>query len=196
MKQRFAGILCCAALLLAAAMIAPAASQAQALDGQWFKLRTAGRGYALGTDDSISRWNFKSTAYMYVEWDNESSQYNYFVACEVAPGVWAIVDGDSFPDSATRYYFLPDAHFIFVNPDGSYIENYTTSRIKANFRKRDLSLKGARLNTLGTEVYWGKNSDNATLYGRANIRGRLIDEDKLPFDRLEDGQRPGPMPIE
>lgn len=181
MRKRSAITAWCAAVLLLAAMIAPAAAQEEILDGQWFKLRAAGRGYSVAMDDSVNKWNFRSTAYMYVEWNDNETQYDYFVVCQVAPGVWVPVTGGSFEDGVDGIFFLPDYYFEFANPDGSFVMNYTTSRIKARVNKFG-ELKQARFKTLGTEVFFGKDADNATLYGFAKIRGRTIKEKRLPFD--------------
>jgi len=185
MMKRFVVAAGLSAVVLLAAMCTSASAQAPILDGQWFKLNAFGRGYAIGMDESIGRWNGQFNAYMHVMWDAEDNRYAYEVVCEIGPGMWvtAVTDG-SFPDCINNYCFLPDAFFIFTKPDGSFIYNYTTSLIKAKISNSG-DLKNASFRSLGSEVFYGLDSDNATLLGRTKVKGRLVDEEDLPFDLFD-----------
>jgi len=200
MKKRNVVAVCLAAIFLLVAMCSSASAQegpspdeispvSPILIGQWFKLKVIGRGYSVGMDETVSKWRTKFDAYLYLdgEGDNESAFYYYLVVCEVEPDIWEVVTGGELNAiEAEGKFFLPDMFFTFVNPDGTFIANYTTSMINIKVNRFG-KLKRTKFKTLGSEVYWGIDAlDNSTLFGRSKIKGKLIDPEKLPFDPDDD----------
>jgi hypothetical protein len=203
LKKRNVVAVCLAAIVLLVAMCSSASAQegppgspvSPVLIGQWFKLKAKVRGYSVGMDETASKWRTKFDAYLYLdgEGDNESAFYYYLVVCEVEPDIWEVVtSGELRASEAEGIFFLSDMFFAFVNPDGTFINNYTTSIIKTKVNRFG-ELKKANFRTLGSEVYWGIDaSDNSTLFGRTKIKGKLIDPEKLPFD-LDNETLPEPI---
>jgi hypothetical protein len=165
---------------------------------QWFKLKVRANGFAFDAEDNSRKWKQKTPAYLYIGGDNESAYY--MIVCEVEPGVWAVVDGSediwaTFSEGTN--YIFSDMDFTFVNPDGSLMFGWTTAIIKMKINRFE-ELRRAKFRSLGAEVIGGFDaSDNSTVLGKAKIKGKLVDPEKLPFDpdnMTMVRPRPGPGP--
>jgi len=155
-------------------------ASAQALDSVWFQLNISAKGYSVEGDEVI-KGGFKTTAYLFLEWLEPDSEYRYILVCNTPKG-WSETSTDRFPltISSEDYIFIPDKEFIVSDPAGFNINISWTALIRA---KLDASgeVSSATFSTLGAHVYDGVNPEDDTVYGGASIKGKTIDESKIPF---------------
>jgi hypothetical protein len=176
-------ILLCSIVLTVCVLALGQTAFAQRLDETWFKLNVSAKGFSVGPDEVISKTSFKATAYLSLEWDEGNSHYDCTLVCETSPGMWAsqALDGFIDPEFCTEdYIFLPDSDWTVYAPDGSSIHFYFTALVRSKVNTSN-ELTGATFFTLGAEVNSGETKDGHPVYGGAKVKGKLIDEEKLPF---------------
>lgn len=169
--------------LAAIVLLQAGPASAQRLDGAWFKLKVSAKGYSVGPGEVISRAGFKATAYLLLELDAGNGNYDCRLYCETAPGTWAaqVLDGFIDPEFCTEdYIFMPDSDVTVYAPDGSYVHMYFTALIRSKVDKLD-ELCGAAFSVLGAEVDDGETAEGDTIYGGAKVKGKVVDESKVPF---------------
>jgi len=178
MKVWFLGAFLAMALFLAGG----SSVSAQALDGQWFKLKISVKGYSVGFGEVISKARLKATAYLLMTWNSGMGYYDPIVFCETSPGVWS----DQLRDPIYRnfcteeYIFISDHSWEIYMPDGASFIYYFTGMIKSKFAAPGV-VRNAMFSTLGADVYSGTTAEGDDLYGGATVKGKTIDPGKLPF---------------
>ena len=173
------------AIVLAAVVLAGSGlAFAQVLEGAWFKLSVSVKGYTVGAGEVISKASFKANSYLYLMWDGGSRHYDCIRYNETGPGIWTssgVMNGYIDPEFCTEeYIFMPHVYMAAQKPDSTLLGFYITGLITTKLDKFS-ELKSATFSSLGAEVPIGTAPDGAAIYGGAKVKGKLIDEEKLPF---------------
>jgi len=103
---------------------------------------------------------------------------------ETGTGIWTssgVLDNYIDPEFCTEeYIFMPHLYMAAQKPDGTILGLYITGSIITKLDKLG-ELSRATFASMGAEVPIGTASDGAMIYGGAKVKGKLIDEEKLPF---------------
>ena len=189
------------ATLLLALWLAPGAP-AQALDGAWFKVTVAAKGFAT-VPGLAQKIKGKVVCYMEVSTSDEEgvdpgTLYDFILWCETADDVWA-------PYSFGSFFAVNESEEIMVGPEadapptinhgvrldiglpsevegGGAPERLLVDMVAQLNVKRDAegALKSANFKSLGATLPEGL-SEGFTIYGGAKVKGKTIDPSKLPF---------------
>jgi len=159
------------------------AAPAEALHNTWFELKISSKASAVDADnETLSKETIKTTAYMYVMQDGDG--YTYDIICEVDPGMWdTTTSGGSFPfaNPTEDNIFMQTKGWEIVTPDGLSMIVALSGQFKLKLKNGEL--KSASFSILGAYISESR-APQGDLYGAVKIKGKLIDEEKLPFELL------------
>ena len=154
-----------------------------ALDGRWFKLNAAVKGYTvdIAKNNAIDPHNFTAPFYMGFAWDTANTFYDVRVFTETAPGVWTNTSNATKITPIHSQNFLSDFGLaVHVNNATDYFVTFHTPYIKYVMDKTGV-LKSAKYSGSG-EVFLGSfNGGTLEYYGSVKISGSMVSVSQLPF---------------
>lgn len=161
----------------------------QVLDNTWFEIKVKAKGMVVNPDESVAKGKLNTKAYMHVWWSGEpDNMYIYDIFSEIGEDNWAFTSGDAFglTTASEEYIFLGDYWFGIAEKSGGFLGIYLTAYFKTILDKKTGELKKATFESFGAEAP-GPGDPGSSLdgmndfYGGVSLKGKLIDESKLPF---------------
>jgi len=136
-----------------------------------FELKVSAKGYGVDVDDE-AKLSVKTTVYGIFQGKD------FYLACQGSKG-WSVTG--PFPVNLVEVgdfvYYIPDLKVDVCTPSGALLEISLTARIQG---KKDW--RSARFSALGAHVVGGQTSGGWDVYGGAQVKGKMIDIEKLPQD--------------
>lgn len=159
-------------------LAAPSSAPAQALGNLWFKVAVKAQGMTIDGAGMAAPASFNTTAYMYLNWNGDYDDYDFFIFTETVPGTWSNTHSDAFETMGAHEDLFVDVLMKFYS-GGVGVEGYQTSHIVI---KRDSfgALKKATIETLGAEATRG-SLNGKQFRGGYKMKATTIDADKVPF---------------
>lgn len=192
MKQ-YSKIFCSVLVAVTVILAGNSIAYTQVLDDTWFELKVKAKGMAVDPDETVKKGKLSTKAYMYVIWNEAESAYQYAIISEYSKDKWDDFSyGEFTPTLSTseEYIFLADYWMGIAEESGAFISFYCTAYFNVVLDKKTGELKKATFESLGAEIYGPDEEDpeySSTLdgendfYGGVTLKGKLIDESKLPF---------------
>ena len=154
------------------------------MDGTWFELKISAKACAVDNDEgSVEKESIKTIAYMYIT--DEGAEYGYQIFSEIkffGQVDWYRTVSGTFPfANPTQYNIFLNDQWHIETPDGTSI-NIDLSGL-FNLKLNLGCLTGGSFSTLGASISSGENPEGLPLYGGVKIKGKTIDENKVPENR-------------
>ncbi len=195
---------CSSVLFTLLSLVALSANaRSQALDDVWFKVTMKVNGGAITPSGDLEKAKGSVVAYMHVSLDESPAEntggaegfsatsYLFDVISETAPGVFQQSSTGSFlttgPDELAMVGSLigPNScgipiQVVVPDEDATILNLLFVARLKLKFDKQDM-LKSASFKSSGAMMPYG-SGDGDVLVGGVKLKGKMIPEEKLPFD--------------
>jgi Phr family secreted Rap phosphatase inhibitor len=134
------------------------------------ELKVSAKGYGVDVDDE-AKLSVKTIVYAIFQGSE------FYFACQGSKG-WNVTGPlpVSLVEVGDLVYYIPDLEVDVCTPD-TLLEISLTARIQG---KKDWT--SAKFSALGAHVVGGQTSGGWDVYGGAQVKGKMIDFEKLPQD--------------